>query len=119
MDEASVKASVRYTFAGQREDGCMPDRVQIDGMSVMAPGGMEPGNARNPSHDHAWDNGPFAALLLASTVTAWPDKQLFCELEPKARKALDFVNRSANALVYNDPVHPNCTCKPVALLDFC
>ena len=38
MDEASVKASVRYTFAGMRADGCMPDRVQIDGMSVMAPG---------------------------------------------------------------------------------
>ena len=38
MDEASVKASVRYTFAGMRGDGCMPDRVQIDGMSVMAPG---------------------------------------------------------------------------------
>ena len=70
---------------------------------------MLPGNARNPAHDHAWDNGPFAALLLASTVKAWPDKQLFCELEPSARKALDFVNRSANHLVYNDPVHPNCT----------
>ena len=109
MDERSVKASVRYTFAGMRADGCMPDRVQIDGMSVMAPGGMLPGNARNPNHDHAWDNGPFAALLLTATVQAWPDKNLFCELEPKARKALDFVNRSVNTLVYNDPVHPNCT----------
>lgn len=90
----------------------MPDRVQIDGMSVMAPGGMEPHNAPNPMHDHAWDNGPFAVLLLASTVTAWPDHTFFCDLEPAARKALDFVNRSStanNALVYNDENKPNAT----------
>eukprot|EP00947_MAST-08B_sp_MAST-8B-sp1_P000726 g726.t1 len=110
MDEAKVKASVRYTFAGQREaDGCMPDRVQIDGQSVMSPGAMLPGNKRNPAHDHAWDNGPFAALLLAAAVTAWPDRALFCELEPKARRALDFVNRTRGGLVFNDPVRPNCT----------
>lgn len=53
MDEVSVKASVRYTFAGMRADGCMPDRVQIDGLSVMSPDGALPGNARNPEHDHA------------------------------------------------------------------
>lgn len=99
-----ARGTHRYTFAGMRADGCMPDRVQIDGLSVTAPG-----QATSPMADHAWDNGPFAALLLAATVQAWPDKDLFCELEPKARKALDFVNRSANALVYNDPVHPNCT----------
>lgn len=101
MDEASVKRSVRYTFAGQRPDGCMPDRVQADGLSVMNPGSIASG--------HAWDNMPFGVLLLASTVRAWPDKRLFCELEPQARKALDFVNRSSNHMVYNDPVHPNCT----------
>jgi hypothetical protein len=111
MDAESVKSSVRYTFAGQRKsDGCMPDRVQIDGQSVMSPGGMLPNNTRNPSHDHAWDNGPFAALLLTATAKAWPNKKLFCDLEPGARKALDFVNRSsATGLVFNDIDHPNCT----------
>lgn len=102
MDEASVKKSVRYTFAGQRADGCMPDRVQVDGASIMNPGSI--------AYGHAWDNMPFGVLLLASTVTAWPDKELFCELEPLARKALDFVNRSSsNHMVYNDPIRPNCT----------
>jgi hypothetical protein len=66
------------------------------------------GVGRNPGHDHAWDNGPFAVLLLASAVETWGDSRLFCDLEPQARKALDFVNRSSNHLVYNDPVHPNC-----------
>ena len=62
MDGRSVEASVRYTFAGQRADGCMPDRVQIDGSAVMNPGSIGSG--------HAWDNGPFAVLLLASAVEA-------------------------------------------------
>lgn len=105
MDEASVKASVRYTFAGMSAQGCMPDEVHADGKVVLSPGG--PGD-QGP-YSHAWDNGPFAALLLASTATAWPDRGFFCDLEPSARKALDFVNRSSNGLVYNDPVHPNCT----------
>jgi hypothetical protein len=29
-------ASIQYTFAGQRADGCMPDRVQADGACVRA-----------------------------------------------------------------------------------
>ena len=134
MDEVTVKRAVRYTFAGQRADGCMPDRVEGEGNSVMSPDGYLRVNhsccpascqysrfhtgcdaaccaprAHQTAHDHAWDDMPFAALLLASTVRAWPDKQLFCELEPQARKALDFVNRSANHLVYNSETHPNCT----------
>lgn len=109
MDGPAVKRALAYTFGGQRHDGCMPDRVQTDGQSVMSPGGMMPHNAPNPEHDHAWDNGPFGALLLASTVTAWPDQQLYCRYEPAARRALDFVNRSADGLVFNDPVKPNCT----------
>lgn len=105
MDPIEVKKSVRYTFAGQRADGCMPDRVQVDGLSVMSPGGTGHGFA-----DHAIDNGPFAVLLLTTAASAWgPDKTLFCDLEPAARRALAFVNRSANGLVYNDPLKPNCT----------
>ena len=115
-----VKAAVRATFRGQRADGCMPDRVRADGRAVMAPGAMLPNNARNPNHDHAWDNGPFGALLLAATARAWPDEvpttatattvPFFCELEPAARKALDFLNRSATSgLVFNDVDFPNAT----------
>lgn len=73
-----------------------------------------PNNTRNPAHDHAWDNGPFAALLLAATMHAWPEQAFFCEHEPAVRRALDFVNRSATegaakGLVYNDVERPNCT----------
>ena len=109
-----VRRAVRYTFAGQRaEDGCMPDRVTVGGAAVYGPGSGPPAWP-----DHAWDNGPFAALLLAAATTTLPAggggaaaaKALFCELQPAARRALDFVNRSAaTGLVWNDVSRPNCT----------
>ena len=103
LNATDVAAAVRYTFAGQRADGCMPDRVKVDGESVMAPGPFGP--AIGGVHlDHALDNGPFAALLLAATARSWPagDPALFCDLEPAARRGLDFVNRSSpSGLAYN------------------
>ena len=92
----------------------------------MSPGPMLPHNAQNPDHDHAWDNGPFAVLLLAAAANAWPENEaqapsssllsFFCELEPMARRALNFVNRTDTDtggatpyLVYNNPHSPNCT----------
>ena len=106
LNGSSVAASVRFTFTGQRaRDGCMPDRVQTDGSPVYSPGGVT-----TPLADHAWDNGPFAALLLAATAMRWDDSALFCDLEPRARIGLEFVNRSsANGLVWNDEAAPNCT----------
>ena len=101
----TTQRAIRYTFQGQRSDGCMPDRVQADGRSVYGPGA-----ASSPAADHAIDNMPFAALLLTSATDSWPDAPFFCELEPAARKALDFVNRSASTgLVFNDVERPNCT----------
>eukprot|EP01051_Picozoa_sp_SAG22_P014143 SAG22_NODE_1675_length_3830_cov_4.460198_3_plen_305_part_00 len=61
------------------------------------------------------DNGPFAALLLAAATRAYGPTnadaaRLFCELEPAARRGLDFVNRSkSSGLVYNSELSPNCT----------
>ena len=108
---ADVAASVRFTFAAQRADGCMPDSVEANGTPHMAPGPFGP--AVGGVHlDHALDNGPFAALLLATTARTWPavDPSLFCDLEPAARRGLDFVNRSAaSGLAYNSQDSPNCT----------
>jgi hypothetical protein len=110
-----VRAAVRATFGGQRAaDGCMPDRVQADGTAVYSPG-----STASPFADHAIDNGPFAALLLAAATAGFPADgdadtadaaAFFCELQPAARRGLDFVNRSAvTGLVYNSEAAPNCT----------
>lgn len=79
------------TFVGQRaSDGCIPDRVQSDGIAVYSPGGNSPAAAFS---DHAWDNMPFAALLLTSATekfySSQKSKDFFCALEPAVRTARD------------------------------
>ena len=80
-DAGELHNAVRATFGGQRGDGCMPDRVQSDGLAVYSPGG-----GARPFSDHAWDNMPFGAILLATAAEKFPadpaSKQLFCDLEP-------------------------------------
>ena len=96
-DAAVLDRAVRATFAGQRAlDGCMPDRVQADGTAVYSPGGNTPAAAFS---DHAWDNMPFAALLLTAATEkiqsmgggndadpAAAAAELFCDLEPAVRE---------------------------------
>ena len=55
------------------------------------------------------DNMPFGVLLTGFYAQHANDAQFFCANEPKLLLALNFVNRSASGLLFNDPVHPNCT----------
>ncbi len=103
MDPEEIKASIHYLMNGQREDGCMPDRVNVDAKAVYSPGGDS-----NPMADHALDNGPFMALLVCSYVNQFKDAALFGAVEEKLLKGLDFINRASSGLVYNDPENPQC-----------
>lgn len=103
LDPAEIRASIRYLLQGQREDGCMPDRVNAAGKGVYSPGGEN-----HPLADHALDNGPFMAMLVCSYVNQYSDADLFQEAEPQLRRGLDFVSLAKNGLVYNDPEHPQC-----------
>ncbi|MDA1120952.1 MAG: hypothetical protein O2887_10765, partial [Bacteroidetes bacterium] len=85
----------------QREDGCIPDRVNIEGKAVYSPG-----PDRSPLADHALDNGPFIALLVCSYVNQFKDEALFHDVERRLRKGLDFISRKGSGLVYNDPKNP-------------
>jgi hypothetical protein len=104
MDPEEIKASIYYLLNGQRQDGCIPDRVNVDGKAVYSPGPDQ-----NPLADHALDNGSFMALLLCSYVNQFKDEELFSEVERKVRKGLDFIKRKDSGLVYNDPDNPQCT----------
>jgi hypothetical protein len=86
-DSTVLRNAVNATFIGQRAtDGCMPDRVQADGVAVYSPGGNSP---QAHFSDHAWDNGPFGALLLTSATDKLAKEgraaqaAFFCDLEPK------------------------------------
>lgn len=103
MDREEIKASIHYLLNGQREDGCIPDRVNKVGQPIYSPGA--PGK---PMADHALDNGPFMAMMVCSYVNQYGDKDLFKEVESKLRRGLDHIYVKENGLVYNDPKNPQC-----------
>jgi hypothetical protein len=103
MDPEEIKASINYLINGQREDGCIPDRVNIAGKAIYSPGGPN-----KPMADHAVDNAPFMAMLVCSYVNQFNDEELFKELEPKLLEGLEHINVKENGLVYNNPKKPEC-----------
>ena len=103
MDPEEIKGSIYYLINGQREDGCIPDRVNAAGLPVYSPG---PPN--KPMADHAVDNGSFMAMMVCSYVNQTGDVELFKELEPKLLKGLEHIRVKENGLVYNDPRNPQC-----------
>lgn len=103
LDQQEIKASINYLLNGQREDGCIPDRVNIKGKPVYSPGGEN-----KPMADHALDNGPFMALMVCSYIDQYDDEKFFSEVEAKLRRGLDHIARADNGLVFNDPGNPQC-----------
>lgn len=103
MDPEEIKGSIYYLINGQREDGCIPDRVNAAGLPIYSPG---PPN--KPMADHALDNGPFMAMMVCSYVNQYNDEALFKELEPKLLRGLEQIRVKENGLVYNDPKNPEC-----------
>ena len=72
MDPGLVRSGIEYLLRGQREDGCMPDRVNKAGRPIYSPGAEN-----NPLADHALDNGPFMALLVAEHSRRTGDLDFF------------------------------------------
>lgn len=103
MDPSEIKGSIYYLLDGQREDGCMPDRVNAAGQPIYSPGA--PGN---PLADHALDNGAFMAMMVCSYVNQHNDGDLFREVEPKLSRGLDHVRLKESGLVFSDPNNPQC-----------
>ncbi len=103
ISKEQAKASLIYTAAGQRVDGCIPDRVNAQGIPIYSPGGEN-----NPLADHAMDNGPFFALAVAEYARQHDDIAYFKAMEPKLKKALDFISRADNGLVFNPAESPQC-----------
>jgi len=103
MDPNEIKASIYYLLNGQREDGCIPDRVNAAGQPVYSPG--PPGK---PIADNALDNGSFMAMLVCSYVNQYQDEALFREVEPQLKRGIDHTTVNEGGLVYNNPKNPQC-----------
>jgi hypothetical protein len=103
LDPVETKAAIEYLINGQREDGCIPDRVNAEGVAIYSPGGIN-----NPLADHAVDNGPFLALLVCEYVQQTGDLEFFKKVEPAVRRGLEHIRKAKNGLVHNPPEEPQC-----------
>jgi hypothetical protein len=98
----NVKAAIEYLLNGQREDGCIPDRVQADGLAVYSAGPVG-----NPLGDPPADNTQFMVKLVADYVEHTKDYEFFAQHSKKLIAAMDYTTRSKNGLVYIDPANPH------------
>ena len=94
-----IEGAIRYLFRGQRGDGAMPDRVQIDGLPVYCPFGDPP----NP----ATDNPQFMVKLTKDYVELSGKVNFFKEFGFQLARGLDFVTLGRDGLVYIDPNKPH------------
>ncbi len=97
-----VEACIRYLFAGQRDDGCVPDRRQPNGLSVYFAGPVE-----RPVGEPPLDNSQFMVFLVCGCAELTRNFNLFAEFAPKLDKAMDYIPRSVEGLVFNDPKKPH------------
>jgi len=99
VSDANMKATIPYILDRQREDGCIPNKVQFDGKPVYKVGGQAYAS-------HAVDNGSFMALAICEYVRRTGDYDFFRRVEPKMRRGLDQIERADNGLVYVPPSEP-------------
>ncbi|MBK1876486.1 hypothetical protein [Pelagicoccus mobilis] len=97
------KGYLEYLLDGQREDGCIPDRVNFKGRPIYSPGGEN-----KPLADHAVDNASFLASSACLYFQDSGDIAFFRDAEPKLRRGLDFIRRADNGLVFNPTDNPEC-----------
>jgi hypothetical protein len=93
-----VRAGICYLLRGQRADGCIPDRVQVDGRAVYSAG---PVGA--PLGDPPTDNAQFMVSLVHQYVRQSGDLAFARQRLAALRRAMDGVPRSINGLVQIPP----------------
>jgi len=98
----NVRSCILYLLAGQREDGCIPDRVQADGLPVYSAGPVG-----EPLGDPPTDNSQFMIKLVADYVRATGDLDFFRGVAGKLVRAMDFTPRSGRGLIMIDPGRPH------------
>jgi len=98
LDPREVRAAIGYLLRGQRADGCIPDRVQVDGLAVYSAGPAEAPLGEPPT-----DNTQFMVALVATYVQHTGDLELAARTLPQLRRAMAFTPRSPDGLVVIPP----------------
>lgn len=95
---SQIKACINLLLSGQRDDGCIPDRVQADLVPVYSAGPVD-----NPLGDPPTDNSQFIVNLVYNYVTKTGDVCYAEQVLPFLEKAMAFVRTSERGLVEIPP----------------
>ncbi len=98
LDVGEVRAAIEYLLRGQRRDGCIPDRVQVDGQPVYSAGPVDRPLAAPPT-----DNGQFMVNLVYDYTHHTGDVDFARHYLDALRRALDFTLRDDCGLVVIPP----------------
>jgi len=102
LPRENIRKAILYLLNSRREDGCIPDRVQADGLAVYSAGPVN-----HPLGDPPTDNSQFMVKLVADYVAHTGDLDFFRNAADKLVIAMNFTPRSPNGLVYIDPAAPH------------
>jgi hypothetical protein len=105
MPPRNIEKRIEYLIKGIREDGAVPDHVQVDGRPVYAAGTPE-----NPLGETGIDNAQFLVFAVTSYLEMIPPERrpaLYAKWSPHLIKGLNYVPLAANGLVWNDTVKPH------------
>ena len=94
MPVEDVRKCITVLLAGQRADGCVPDRVQVDGLAVYSAGPVE-----HPLGAPPTDNSQFLINLAYKYICKTGDLLFAKKAIPQLTKALDYIPVSDHGLV--------------------
>jgi len=94
-----IRAGYLFLAAGQRADGCMPDRVNVTGQPVYSPGP----DTRQFTRNGSVDQSPFMVILCHQYWKLYGDLEPFRNTADALEKAMRFTPRNPdNGLVRID-----------------
>ena len=103
MPTENIRKAILYILNGQRKDGCIPDRVQANGLAVYSAGSVN-----NPMGDPPTDNSQFMVKLVADYVYYTGDLDFFRNVDDQLVMAMDYISRdNLSGLVYINPAQPH------------
>lgn len=102
IPQEEIRRALLYLMNGLRDDGCAPDRVDLEGHPVYSAG-----PPHSPVAAPCLDNAQFLTKIACTYVKHMGDMDLLREIIGGLDAAMEWVPLSRDGLVWNDPENPH------------